>query len=170
MFDGLTIPLAVERTRRNPVRVPMRNLVINRGDDVTLAVQVYADGAGAVLDISGASVTVSLMRSHDQYVGWHDYGWAWWTYPQTPIWQGVGVIVDGSTGQANVTIPRATTGTLCGRHGFVVSLDDQFGGSVLTRGVFDVIGSGPVLAVGFTPGIVSILDGTITTVLTIPGG
>lgn len=136
---GLTIPFAIEATRRNPVRASVRNLVAFQGDDIVVAVTVYGTD-GTPINISNAMVSVTLQRE-----AWglssgcaHDYGAGYLTLANAASWSSAGVIQDGTTGQAVVTISRVLTNNWWGRFRLYIAVDDINLGCVAAEGVLDV--------------------------------
>ena len=161
--------MVLEPTRRNPVRVPVRNAVITRGDDVTLQIRVL-DRDGLPLDIMASVVTASIQRdrstdgcwfAHEGYGasgGALDYGDGYWPYQLETVWQGEAETVDACCGRADVILPRDVTAAWHGRYTLTVGLDDPDCGVSVVTGTFDVR-DGPTVARAGLPGSVRISDG-----------
>lgn len=149
---GLTIPFAIEATRRNPVRQSVRNLAMSQGDDLTLAITVYASD-GAPVDITYSAVTVAVQReAWECSSGIHgDYGLGWLTLAEPVVWAGRGAVTDGRTGRALVTIPQAVTSNWWGRFRIEIALQDPDAGCISARGVLDVRRCAPRLVPVFVP-------------------
>lgn len=136
---GLTIPFAIEATRRNPVRPAIRNLAMSQGDDLQLVITVYASD-GTPVDISQGAVTASVQRE-----AWgcssgasYDYGLGWLTTSGGCVWTGIGIIKTGTDGIAVVSIPRAVTSAWWGRFRLRIAIDDAAGGCIAAEGILDV--------------------------------
>ena len=137
---GLTIPFAIEATRRNPIRTPTRNLVASQGDDLILAITVYA-ADGSLVNLNGAAVTVTVQRDawgHPGACDYYDYGLGWLTLADPVIWTNAGVVVYSETGLATVTIPQSVTANWWGRFRLFIALDGTDAGCVTADGVLDV--------------------------------
>lgn len=171
MPDGLTIPFAIETQRHNTVRIPVRNLTMRTGDDITLQVTCY-DDCGCPVDISGGAVTLTIVSAPEDPgsghgwsgyggIGWvGDYGWGWLTYAHRTVFQQAGTLTNPQCGQADITIPREASACWHGRFRFMVSLATEYGGDVQTYGVLDVR-RGPYIARLGTAGLVNIADGFV---------
>lgn len=139
-MPGLTIPFAIEATRRNPVRTSVRNLAMSQGDDVSLVIQVFASD-GTPVDLSAAAVNVAVQREAWGYpgeCGWHDYGLGWLTLADPVVWFGAGAVVAPETGTATVTIPQSVTSNWWGRFRLFIALDGTDAGSVSAEGILEV--------------------------------
>lgn len=173
MFAGLAIPITLETARRNPVREPVRNLVLTTGDDTTFAISVY-EPDGSPTDISGSAVTLTVTTapmdpgSH----GWgygngygyggagYDYGLGWLTCRDRIVFQTYGDLTDPCCGQATLTLPREATANWRGRYRLLFSLDSPDGGCVQSVGVLDVRHGAYVPRLG-SAGYVSIMDAVV---------
>lgn len=164
-YVGTLIPFAIEITRASPLRLPVRNLAISRGDDITLALTVF-DSAGTALDLTSCVLTATVMHGGAWSVGsgygWGahcDYGLGWLTEPHRLLWQAAATPIDPLLGTAQVTIPREVTGCWSGRYELLLSLDGAAGGAVIARGSLDVRGGivlpRPVPVVGIPPDVLS---------------
>lgn len=169
MPDGLTIPFAIETVRHNTVRIPVRNLVMTTGDDVSLAVTCF-DDCGCLADISGGAVTLSVVVAPMDPGGGHtyggmswggwDYGLGWLTGGERIIYQTVADLTAPECGQATITIPHEVSASWRGRYRMMVSLATEYGGDVQTFGVLDVRRGSCVPQLG-TAGYVNISDGVV---------
>lgn len=134
---GLVIPLALVRARRNPVRVPQRNLSITQGDAITLELACYKTDSGEPLDLGLSTVQMALFPEPDRgdVGGWgHDYGF---THGRAAgvVWQSVGAVTDALAGLAEIDLPEELTASWCGRYAFVLRID----GAITSRGVLQVL-------------------------------
>jgi hypothetical protein len=160
MPASLAIPFAVETARLNPIRIPVRNLVAARSDQISLAIQLY-NPDGSVPDLLGQQVTVTVVRDCTSGMTWgsdHDYGLAWATYDQRPVFQGPATVTDDASGLATITIPPG----ICwrGRYRLEIALGDQTSSYVLAHGILDVLRSVPV-PVAPAPALASISNGVL---------
>jgi len=143
-YAGTLIPFAIEITRASPLRMPVRNLAMSRGDDVTLALTIF-DTAGTPFDLSHAVLTATVLHAGASPVGYGwgahcDYGRAWLTEPHRVLWQATATWIDPFLGTAQVTMPREVTECWSGRYELLLSLDGAGGGAVIARGLLDVRG------------------------------
>jgi len=147
-YLGTLIPFAVEVTRASPLRMPVRNLAISRGDDVTLALTIF-DTAGNALDLTQCVLTATVMHggawpsSYGAGYGYGahcDYGLGWLTEPHRILWHATATPIDPLLGTAQVTMPREVTGCWSGRYEMLLSLDGAAGGAIIARGSLDVRG------------------------------
>lgn len=143
-YVGTLIPFAIEITRASPLRMPIRNLAMSRGDDVTLALTIF-DTAGTPFDLSHCVLTATVLHAGTSPIGYGwgahcDYGMAWFTEPHRVLWQAAATWIDPFLGTAQVTMPREVTGCWSGRYEMLLALDGTGGGAIIARGSLDVRG------------------------------
>lgn len=142
----MTFHVATSRQQRTPVRVQEWAGTLRAGDDLKLAMTLYADDNGTLADLNNARSQLALYYDERNGPGWGDgyccdYGWGWFTVPRTPV-QVVAGYTAGSAwpGQTNFFIPQLATQTLRGRYKMLLELDLQDGTSTQVEGILQMRG------------------------------
>ena len=136
--------LATGRETRNPVRVQQYNATIRAGDDLKLALTVYADDVGTPAQVVGSRSQLAL-RPDDRGAFGHswDYGLGWWTgatySPGFPAQLVAGFATPVRPGGINFAMPAATTACLVyGRYRLNVQVDLPDGEYCQVEGILQV--------------------------------
>lgn len=139
-----TFHLATSRQQRSPVRVQQWNGSVRAGDDLKLALTVYADDLGTLALVPGSRSRLALYPDQRDGSGWGyvgDYGWGWYTGPATPVQQADGYVAGSAwPGQVNFFLDNTTTIALCGRYRMLLDLDLYDGTFSQVEGILQVRG------------------------------
>lgn len=142
--------LATSRITRNPVRVQQWNATIRAGDDVKLALAVYADDLGTLATMAGSFSRLSLWPDERRgYDRTPDYGLSWYTggtvigRPGTAALQIDGYVPNSDgvdiPGRLNFFIPSDTSaGLFCGRYRLSIQVDMADGEYCQIEGILQV--------------------------------
>jgi hypothetical protein len=147
----MTFRVATSRQQRNPVRVQEWNGSLRAGDDLKLALTVYADDLGTLAAVPGSRSQLALYYDERRGSMWGnswgsggyccDYGWDWFTYPRTPVQVAAGYVAGSAwPGQVNFYLPPDTTKTLTGRYRMLLELDMDDGTATQIEGILQVRG------------------------------
>lgn len=142
--------VATSRVTRSPVRVQQWNATIRAGDDVKLALTVYADDTGTPSVMDGSFSRLSLWPDERRgYDRTPDYGLSWYTggtvigRPGTSALQVDGYVPDIGgipfPGRINFFIPGTTSaGLFCGRYRLCIQVDLADGEYSQVEGILQV--------------------------------
>jgi len=135
---AMTLPL----DRVSPVRVPIRDLVLDGTDSVTLLVSIIDRDSSDALPIAltggigGPAISMFVWPAGRWCGGWggdHDYGWGGWhnggvAGPGTALWTGFGSVYDMATATFRVVVPAGTVGAWPRRCRWAIYFDADGGG------------------------------------------
>lgn len=163
---GNLVAWSLPTVRRNKAVLPLRNLAVSRGDDVTIETTIYGRDTDATpLNVGSATLQISVLRMfadrlddltrpfHADY----DYGFAMITMPYRVVWQGAAQVLDAAGGVMGLSIPSSVTKDWIGRYrlrvdfGFgaarlgAVAIADPSGLGVSTVAHLACIGEGQML-------------------------
>jgi hypothetical protein len=140
----MTFHLATSPQARSPVRPQQWNGSIRAGDDLKLALTVYADDSGTVAALPGSRSRLALYCDQSGHDGWgacRDYGWGWYSGPATPAQQVDGYAAGSAwPGQINFALAAASTIGMRGRYRMLLELDMDDGSSTQVEGILQVRG------------------------------
>jgi len=135
--------------RPSPTRIPRRDVVLTRGDSLTLrATVVQSDHPAAQLlvltgGLGGPTARLVIYSDSHRYGPCCDYGWGHWggAHRAQLLWSGDGT-PDAPTGSFDFFIPFGTMASLPSRCGWAMQLawDSGLKSEILAAGIINVSG------------------------------
>lgn len=121
-MQGFAEPMALCVRRRNPTRVPRRNVFVVSSDTPVLALTIYQqDTDPAPIDITTAAFVLSIYRDLDTRRGCWDYGFVAPSHPFL-VAQFAGIAVDPVNGRVDIPLMASVSPWIEGRYWFDLTM------------------------------------------------
>lgn len=119
---GFALPMSVCVQRRNPTRVPRRNMLVVSSDTPVIALKIYQQDTDAVpVDVTTAAFVLTIYRDLDLRHGCWDYGFVPPLQPYV-VAQFPGLSIDPVNGRVDIPVSAGFSRWISGRYWFELTM------------------------------------------------